>query len=200
MTLSACTIPPPAAKPRCRTSSRAAPARVAKWWSSAPVRAALKPRASPPSAATKSSLFEAAERPGGQVLLASRAPTQEELIGIIDWRMQRLATHGVTLRFSTYAHVADVLAETPDVVFLATGGVPNTDILETGNDLVVSTWDILSGTAKPAQRVLIYDDNGAHPAMQAAEFLAEAGSTVEIVTPERLFRPGDRRPQSCSVR
>ena len=134
-------------------------------------------------------LFEAADRPGGQVLLASRAPRRKELVGIIDWRMQRLATHGVTLRFSTYAHVADVLAEAPDIVFLATGGVPNTDILESGNDHVVSTWDILSGTTKPAQRVLIYDDNGAHPAMQAAEMLAESGSTVEIVTPERYFAP-----------
>ena len=134
-------------------------------------------------------LFEAADRPGGQVLLASRAPRRKELVGIIDWRMQRLASHGATLRFSTYAHVADVLAEAPDIVFLATGGVPNTDILESGSDLVVSTWDILSGAAKPAQRVLIYDDNGAHPAMQAAELAAESGSTVEIVTPERYFAP-----------
>ncbi len=36
-------------------------------------------------------LFEAADRPGGQVLLASRAPRRKELVGIIDWRMQRLA-------------------------------------------------------------------------------------------------------------
>jgi N-methyl-L-proline demethylase len=111
------------------------------------------------------------------------------LIGIIDWRMQRLAADGAALHFSTYAHAGDVLALTPDIVFLATGGVPNTDVLEHGGELVVSTWDILSGTAKPAQRVLVYDDNGAHPAMQAAELLAEAGSAVEIVTPERYFAP-----------
>jgi 2,4-dienoyl-CoA reductase-like NADH-dependent reductase (Old Yellow Enzyme family) len=134
-------------------------------------------------------LFEAAERPGGQVLLASRAPRRKELIGIIDWRMQRLAADGAALHFSTYAHSGDVLGQNPDIVFLATGGVPNTDVLEHGGELVVSTWDILSGTAKPAQRVLVYDDNGAHPAMQAAELLAEAGSAVEIVTPERYFAP-----------
>ena len=77
----------------------------------------------------------------------------------------------------------------PDIVFVATGGVPNTDVLESGGDLVMSTWDVLSGAVTPAQRVLIYDDNGAHPAMQAAELLAEAGSAVEIVTPERYFAP-----------
>jgi NADPH-dependent 2,4-dienoyl-CoA reductase/sulfur reductase-like enzyme len=103
--------------------------------------------------------------------------------------MQRLSIHGVTLRFSTYAHADDVLALAPDVVFLATGGVPNIDVLMSGSDLVASTWDILSGAVKPAQRVLIYDDNGAHPAMQAAELVAEAGSAVEIVTPERYFAP-----------
>jgi N-methyl-L-proline demethylase len=101
--------------------------------------------------------------------------------------MQRLTADGATLHFSTYARSSDVLSQAPDIVFLATGGVPNTDVLESGSDLVVSTWDILSGTAKPAQRVLVYDDNGAHPAMQAAELLAEAGSAVEIVTPERYF-------------
>src|SRR5271166_6366938 len=134
-------------------------------------------------------LIEAAERAGGQVLLASRAPRRKELVGIIDWRMQRLAAYGATLRFSTYAHAADVLAERPDIVFVATGGVPNTDVLESGRDLVVSTWDILSHAVTPAQRVLIYDDNGAHPALQAAEQLAEAGSTVEIVTQNVISRP-----------
>ena len=134
-------------------------------------------------------LFEAADKPGGQVLLASRAVRRRELIGIIDWRMQRLSALGIAPRFSTYTHPADVLGEMPDVVFLATGGIPNTDVLENGSELAVSTWDVLSGAVSPAQRVLVYDDNGAHPAMQAAELLAEAGSTVEIVTPERYFAP-----------
>jgi 2,4-dienoyl-CoA reductase-like NADH-dependent reductase (Old Yellow Enzyme family)/thioredoxin reductase len=134
-------------------------------------------------------LLEAAEKPGGQVLLAGRAPRRKELIGLIDWRMQRLTAYGATLRFSTYAHAADVLAERPHIVFVATGGVPNIDVLESGGDFVVSTWDVLSGAVQPAQRVLIYDDNGAHPALQAAELLAEAGSAVEIVTPERYFAP-----------
>jgi hypothetical protein len=111
------------------------------------------------------------------------------LSGIIDWRMQRLARLGAAPRFSTYARPADVLAEGPDIVFVATGGVPNIDVLESGGELVVSTWDVLSGAVTPALRVLIYDDNGAHPAMQAAEVLAQAGSTVEIVTPERYFAP-----------
>src|SRR5262249_21660790 len=36
---------------------------------------------------------------------------------------------------------------------------------------------------------LVFDDNGAHPGMQAAEFIADSGSALEIVTPERFFAP-----------
>ncbi len=134
-------------------------------------------------------LMEAQDQPGGQVRLAARSPRRRDLIGIVDWRMSQLAAHGADARFGTYAEVETVLAEAPDVVFLATGGLPNTEIMAEGNALVVSAWDILSGQVKPAERVLVFDDNGAYPAMQAAEMLAEAGSAVELVTPERFFAP-----------
>jgi N-methyl-L-proline demethylase len=134
-------------------------------------------------------LFEATEKAGGQVLLASRIARRKELIGIIDWRLERLEAQGVIMRFATWAQMEEVLAEEPDVVFIATGGIPNTEVLESGNELVVSTWDILSGEVQPASRVMIYDDNGAHPAMQTAEYLAEAGVDVELITPERFFAP-----------
>lgn len=135
------------------------------------------------------SLWEATDRPGGQVLLAARHARRRDLIGIIDWRMQELARLGAEIRFGVFAEVEDVLAFTPDIVLLATGGLPHTDVLTSGNEYVVSAWDILSGQVKPADRVLVFDDNGAYPAMQAAEMMAEAGSAVEIVTPERFFAP-----------
>ncbi len=134
-------------------------------------------------------VFEAAEQAGGQVLLIARSPRRRELIGIIDWRLAELERLGVGLRTSTWATAEDVRAEGPDVVFIATGGVPNIEVLHSGNDLVVSTWDIVSGAVKPGQSVLIYDDNGNHPGMQAAEMIAASGGEVEIVTPERLFAP-----------
>ncbi len=134
-------------------------------------------------------LLEATERAGGQVLLIARNPRRRELIGVVDWRMAQLERLGAEVRFATYAEAEDVLAENPDVVLVATGGTPNTAVLESGNDLVVSSWDVVSGDVRPAPRVLVFDDNGNHPGMQAAEMLAEAGSAVEIVTPERFFAP-----------
>jgi NADPH-dependent 2,4-dienoyl-CoA reductase/sulfur reductase-like enzyme len=134
-------------------------------------------------------VFEAASQPGGQVRLTARSPRRQEMIGIIDWRMGQCEARGVQFRFDTMADEADVLAERPDVVLVATGGLPHTDVLEAGNDLVVSTWDVISGNAALSGRVLLFDDAGDHAALQAAEFIAAAGATLEIMTPDRTFAP-----------
>ncbi len=77
----------------------------------------------------------------------------------------------------------------PDVVIVATGGLPHTEVLAEGNDLVVSAWDIISGDVRPGERVLVYDDAGDHAALQAAETIAATGAHVEIMTPDRSFAP-----------
>jgi 2,4-dienoyl-CoA reductase-like NADH-dependent reductase (Old Yellow Enzyme family) len=134
-------------------------------------------------------LFEAADRAGGQLLLAASLKRRREVMGIVEWRLNECARDGVELRFNAYAEAADVLAEKPDIAVIATGGVPDTSFLDEGGDLATTSWDILSGAVKPAEQVLLYDDNGAHPGMTAAEFLAEAGAVLEIVTPERVLAP-----------
>ncbi len=134
-------------------------------------------------------VLEATDRAGGQVLLAARTPRRRELIGIIDWRVAELARLGADIRCNAYAELDDVLALQPDVVFVATGGVPDTAVLQEGNDLVTSSWDVVGGGAALSGRVMVYDDNGNHPGMQAVEVLAEAGAEVELVTPERMLAP-----------
>lgn len=134
-------------------------------------------------------VFEAAAKPGGQVLLTAQTPRRRELIGIIDWRMAQCAARDVEFRFNTWAGAEDVLAENPDVVIIATGGMPVPDVIAAGNDLTVTAWDILSGDVKPGANVLVYDDAGDHTALQAAQLIAEAGATVEVMTPDRTFAP-----------
>jgi NADPH-dependent 2,4-dienoyl-CoA reductase/sulfur reductase-like enzyme len=134
-------------------------------------------------------VLEAAPDAGGQVRLTAKSPRRRELIGIIDWRMAQCAAHDVTFHFNSYAEARDVLALSPDVVIIATGGLPTTDVLTTGNDLVVSAWDILSGDVKAGNNVLLFDDAGDHTALQAAQMIAEAGAKIEIMTPDRSFAP-----------
>src|SRR5690606_1152251 len=47
----------------------------------------------------------------------------------------------------------------------------------------------MAGSAKPAESVLLSDDNGGHQGMGAAELIANAGSKLELVSPERFFAP-----------
>jgi N-methyl-L-proline demethylase len=137
-------------------------------------------------------VFEAADKPGGQVRLTSLSKRRAEMIGIIDWRMAQCEAKGVSFRFNTFAdidNITDLLGETIGIVVIATGGLPHTEVLKTGNDLVCSAWDILSGDVKPGSNVLLYDDAGDHTALMAAEVLAASGAKVEIMTPDRSFAP-----------
>lgn len=134
-------------------------------------------------------VFEAADQPGGQIRLTAQSARRHEMISIIDWRMEQCEKMGVKFHFNAWAEAENVLAENPDVVVIATGGLPHTEILTTGNELVVSTWDIIAGAVKPGKNVLIFDDAGDHPALQAAEVLADAGAKVEVMTPDRSFSP-----------
>src|SRR5690606_17145236 len=134
-------------------------------------------------------VLEAADAPGGQVRLAAGLKRRREILGIVDWRGEECERLGVGLRCNRYAEPDEVLAEAPDIVVVATGGLPNTSFLRAGEELVTTSWDILSGAVKPGATVLLFDDNGAHAGPTTAEFLAEAGAQVEFVTPERTLAP-----------
>jgi 2,4-dienoyl-CoA reductase-like NADH-dependent reductase (Old Yellow Enzyme family)/thioredoxin reductase len=134
-------------------------------------------------------VLEASGQAGGQIRLATQNPRRKELIGIVDWRLAELERLGVELRYDIWAEEGDITSLGPDVVIIATGGLPQNPPLDAGDDLVVSSWDILSGSVKPAENVLLYDDNGGHQGMGAAELLANAGSKLELVSPERFFAP-----------
>jgi 2,4-dienoyl-CoA reductase-like NADH-dependent reductase (Old Yellow Enzyme family) len=134
-------------------------------------------------------VLEAGPQAGGQVRIAAGLKRRREILGIVDWRLNECERLGVTIRCNVYAEALDVAAENPDVVVVATGGIPNMGFLDDGEALATSSWDILTGAVKPAASVLLYDDNGAHPGMTAAEFIAGAGSELEVVTPERMLAP-----------
>ncbi|GAB95017.1 2,4-dienoyl-CoA reductase-like NADH-dependent reductase (Old Yellow Enzyme family) [Kineosphaera limosa] len=132
-------------------------------------------------------LFEAADRVGGQLRLLSGSRHRGDLVGIVDWRLSEARRHGVDVRLGTYAEPDDVLALDPDVVVVATGGMPNTDVLTEGASLVRDTWDVLDGGLRAADDVLVFDDHGGHQALDAVEALLQRGCRVEYVTPERMI-------------
>ena len=134
-------------------------------------------------------VLEAAAKPGGQVVLAAALKRRREVMGIVDWRINECERLGVAFRYNVFAEADDVRALSPEVVVVATGGAPNVDFLDSGAEFATTSWDLLSGAARPGGEVIVYDDNGAHPGLTAAEFVAESGAKLEIVTPERMLAP-----------
>ena len=59
---------------------------------------------------------------------------------------------GVEVRLNSYAEADDVLALEPDIVVVATGGLPNTASSARASDLVASGWDVLSGQVGTLRR------------------------------------------------
>ncbi|HET9105780.1 MAG TPA: NADH:flavin oxidoreductase [Steroidobacteraceae bacterium] len=134
-------------------------------------------------------VLEAASQPGGQLALAARSSRRSEMRSIIDWRMAQCAARGVRFRFDVLVETRDLIALAPDLLLLATGGLPHLELLDSGNQFLVSSWDILSGAVSPGKEVLLFDDAGDHVGLQAAELIAAAGSRLEIMTPDRSFAP-----------
>ncbi|MBY8976874.1 NADH:flavin oxidoreductase [Rhodobacteraceae bacterium NNCM2] len=129
-------------------------------------------------------LFEASGALGGQILLAARAGWRKDMIGIVDWLVAEIGRLGVDIRWNTMAEAETVLAENPDVVIVATGGLPDTDYVPGGEECL-STWDVLSGQELGGS-VLVYDDNGQFQGPSCADFLSrKPGVEVEFVTPDR---------------
>lgn len=126
-------------------------------------------------------LIERQDRMGGQVLLAGKVGWREGLVTIVRWLARQAERNGVDVRLGRVADRASVLREEPDVVIVATGGAPARPQFA-GSELSVTAADILLERKAPAERVLLFDDNGGEAALSCAEFLAERGSRVEFVT------------------
>lgn len=133
-------------------------------------------------------LYEAGDKVGGQLLLASLAPRRRDLRGIIDWRVDELARLGVSVSLNSYVEASTLAEQYWDVVIVATGGMPAAPRIP-GADMVLDTWDVLAGVSRPQGRVMVYDDHGGNQALDAVEALVRGGAQVEIVTPERTVSP-----------
>ena len=132
-------------------------------------------------------VFEAMPKAGGQIALTVRNKRRQDFQGVVDWRLAELERLGVEVLYDQIAEVQDITVLEPDVVVIATGGLPQIPALEYGAELAVTSWEVLSGEVTPQGNVLLYDDNGTHSALSTAEIIAQSGANLEIVTPERML-------------
>ncbi|MGA4816794.1 hypothetical protein ACPA9J_25750 [Pseudomonas aeruginosa] len=120
-----------------------------------------------------------------------RRRKRDQIAGITRWYQLELARLGIDLRLGTAADPETILDLRPDVVVLANGGHPFLEQNEhwgAAEGLVVNCWDVLDGTVEPGKNVLVYDTICEFSGMSVADFLADKGAQVEIVTDD--IKPG----------
>ena len=93
----------------------------------------------------------------------------------------------VEVRTGVIATAETVLAERPDAVIIATGSIPDgATIPGAEGSGVADVTDILSGQVKPGKRGAGDRPAGIHEATSTAEYMAEQGCEVEVVTPRSM--------------
>jgi 2,4-dienoyl-CoA reductase (NADPH2) len=131
-------------------------------------------------------VYEQSHALGGQLRIAAAGPTREELLDFVAYLERELGRLGVELRFGTEATSAAVLADEPDLVVCAAGATPQPpEFPVAGGARVVDAWELLGGAAdaSPRRAVVVDDGSGFWHSISAAEYLAQRGANVELVTP-----------------
>jgi 2,4-dienoyl-CoA reductase-like NADH-dependent reductase (Old Yellow Enzyme family) len=145
-------------------------------------------------------LFEAQPTLGGTINIAKRAPKLATIGDITHWQEQEIYRLGVDIRLSSYAEAADVRAESPDIVIVATGSLPRMDGIQAarpeapvpGFDKphVMSSHDIVLAQAGHfGASAVVFDDIGHYEAIAAAEHLISNGVKVTFVARHTSFAP-----------
>jgi 2,4-dienoyl-CoA reductase (NADPH2) len=132
-------------------------------------------------------LYERDDTLGGQVRIAAAGPTRAELLDFVAYLERELARLDVEVRLGTPATRDAILRDAPDLVVVATGASPSAPPFPVDSGRVATVWDLLGGgVAEIPQRAVVLDDiAGFWHGASAAEYLADRGAAVELVTPAR---------------
>lgn len=121
---------------------------------------------------------------GGQIRLAAMIPGRNEIGDMLPWYARQLEKYGVELRLNTTVDKALIESLAPDVVFVATGSLPQVPQnlldavarVERINVLMID--DLLEERIEPGKVVLVV--GGDQIGMQAADYLSEDGRQVYV--------------------
>jgi 2,4-dienoyl-CoA reductase (NADPH2) len=127
-------------------------------------------------------LFERAERIGGQINSAAAVPSRAELGDLVRNLAAEATRCGVDVKTGHEVSAAFLLAEAPDAAVLATGARPAHPAWSNGHPRVADVREVIDGAASPAGTVVVVDELGFHQATSVAELLADRGCDVTVIT------------------
>ncbi len=130
-------------------------------------------------------LLEKNPEVGGQNLIAGQAAGRQEITGVTRWLVGQISQLDIDLRLGMEATEALVLAEKPDAVVVASGSLPKEHPFPGDYSFpdVVTAPQVLTGLVVAGPRVLLIDLEGHHQGTGTAEYLADRGRVVHILTP-----------------
>ena len=125
-------------------------------------------------------LYEAADRIGGQLNVAREIPGKQEFDETMRYFAHELDRHGVDVRTGTRISVADLMDAAYDEVILATGVTPRVPaIAGLDHPKVLGYLDVLRDKAPVGQRVAVLGAGGI--GFDVAEFLTDGGADATDV-------------------
>jgi NADPH-dependent 2,4-dienoyl-CoA reductase/sulfur reductase-like enzyme len=128
-------------------------------------------------------LYEKEKQLGGLINTLSLAPGREEFSQVTRYLSVQLPKLGVDIRLNTEITSEMVMRENPEVVIVATGSRPYVE-MPPGSEtsVVASPYQVLRGEVKIGRRAVVYECTGYQEGPTVADFLAERGVQVELIT------------------
>lgn len=131
----------------------------------------------------KVTLIDRNEGLGGQVVTAMKGTGRDEFGVIIRNEKSQVDKAGVAVKLGAEATTEQLLAEKPDVVIVATGSIPKKHpVGGADGPAIFNVLQVLNGEAELGQNVCLIDYDGHQRATATAEFLANQGKKVDMIT------------------
>ena len=128
-------------------------------------------------------LFEKSDALGGNVIPGTKPPLKDEIGFVVDYLAQMVEVSEVEVKLNTEATVDQIMALSPDTVFIATGSTPILpNLAGVDNPKVVTAGDVLMGKAEVGKNVVII--GGGSVGVETGEFVADKGSKVTLIEME----------------
>jgi NADPH-dependent 2,4-dienoyl-CoA reductase/sulfur reductase-like enzyme len=117
-------------------------------------------------------LVEKEAKLGGQLLLASFPPMKQEYTLAVQYLSNQIYKAGIQVQLNQEVSLDTVSSFRPDVVILATGGLPliPRNLPGINGQNVISAWEVLSGKIFPGPNVVIL--GGGKVGCETADYLA----------------------------
>jgi mycofactocin system FadH/OYE family oxidoreductase 2 len=133
-------------------------------------------------------LYEKERDLGGQINIAKRGAGRDEIGRIVINLKTHLEKLNVKVECGVQVTEAFVKKERPDALVIATGSTPRENPLPGRYSPleVLNVWQVLKGEQSIGDRILLIDGDGHHRATSTAEFLADQGKKVDMIT-DALF-------------